>query len=348
VRVVIDAREYIGKPVTGRDFGASEGLVWRFARAMKQAGHFVNVVVQEEREWEIEGIFWWTPKAFPRDCEVLIACEQLTGIADFTFDTLFVPLNKIDPILAGNEPRVDKFVCLSDNHAKVLCKLNPTIRPDQVTVIGPGVDVPPVRQKIPNSLIWCNSPDRGLVHVARMWPKLKELVPDVSIDVTYNWERYLKGLWWVADTQAQDAHEIQAWMDANPASVRVHNGLSLGEVVECQQRAEVYAYPCDPLMPGSMVHCLAAMEAAAAGCAVILSGVDGLPEVFGDVAEFVNDPTDHNLWAEHIAGILLSDKKRDYAKVSREWAETYPWSTHAQQWQELVKEAAWKQPVLAS
>lgn len=351
MRVTIDAREYIGHPVTGQDFGASELLVWRFARAMRDAGHFVNVVVQEEREHQVEGIFWWTPRVFPRDCDVLIACERLDGIKDFRFDRLYVPLNKIDPVLAGQEHRVDQFVCLSDNHVEVLRKLNPTIRPDQCTVIGPGVDIPPVVPKVPHSLIWCNSPDRGLIHIARMWPRLKELVPDVFIDVTYNFDRYMRMRWFVSDHEAEQAWEIKEWMDANKDSVYVLNGLTKEQVIEHQQSAEVYAYPCDPLMPGSMVHCFAAMEAAAAGCAVILSGVDGLHSVFDEVAEFVNNPTDHVAWAEYLAELLKDDERKvELSRRGRSWATRHPWGLHAHKWQDLVagKEAAWKQPVLVS
>ena len=95
--VTIDAREYTAtRPVTGEAYGATEGLLWRIARAAKAAGHLVNVVVHEPEEHYIEGIFWWTPLAFPRKCDVLIACEKLDLIDDFKFGTLYVAWNHID------------------------------------------------------------------------------------------------------------------------------------------------------------------------------------------------------------------------------------------------------------
>lgn len=338
--VTIDAREYTAtRPVTGEAYGATEMLLWRIARAVKQAGHHVNVVVHEPEEHFIEGIFWWTPAAFPRKCDVLISCEKIDLIDEFKFDRLIVPLNKIDPILAGNEARVDAFVVLSQNHADTLRILNPSIKESQCRVIAPGVEMPSGAKKVKNRIIWCNSPDRGLIHMARMWPLLLEKVPDASIVVTYNFARYLKNLWYVADNQATEALEILDWADKYADSVQIMGGLSNAEVRAEQAKAEVYAYPCDPPHAGSMVHCFSAMEAAAAGCAVVLSSVDGLPTVFGDVAEFVDDPTDHEAWAEHLAGLLKDEKRKAALSAkSREWAEIRPWDDHTDAWGALVSE----------
>jgi len=347
VIVTIDAREYtVTRPVTGEKYGATEALLWRIARAARKGGHHVNVVANEPEEHFIEGIFWWTPRAFPRKCDVLIACEKLDAIREFTFKTLFAPLNKIDPILADNEGQVDAFVCLSKNHSEVLRSLNPSIHETQCVVIEPGVDAVEQAQKVHNRLIWCNSPDRGLIHIARMWPSLLEKVPDASIVVTYNFARYLKNLLYVADNQATEAMEILEWAAANPESVHIKDGLTDEQVREEQLAAEVYAYPCDPPHAGSMVHCFAAMEAAAAGCAVVLSGVDGLPEVFADVAEYVNDPTDHEAWAEYLAALLTDEERKAALSArSREWASARPWSKHTEGWEALIASAQYEKAV---
>lgn len=339
-KVIIDAREYVmTPPISGANLRGTEILLRKIATALASAGHRVHVVTAERQEYDIDGVQWWPASYFPRQCDVLIACERLDRIGDFQYGRLLVTLNRIDPTLAGNEAKVERFICLSENHVEALRKVCPTIRPDQCAVIGPGTEIPPVEfgLKVPNRLVWCNSPDRGLIHIARMWPALVKRIPDVTLAVTYDFDSYLKALWYVADNEATEALEIKRWMEENPATVLNMGNLPREAVLREMGRGHLYPYPCDPPMPGSIVHAFAVLEACAMGCLPILSKADGLPSVFSEAAKFVDTPTDYDAWVEAIAE-LLADPMQLHAlqKQARKWAKGHTWERHGSQWRDMV------------
>lgn len=339
-RIILDCREYVtALPITGVGTRATEALLKRIATTLADDGHRVDVITAEPEEHYLNGVMWWPAHYFPHKCDTLIAFERLDRIGEFQFDRLLVSLNRIDPMLAGNEAKAERFVCFSDNHMEVLLRARPTIRAEQCVVIGPGVDMPSkTLPRIRNRLLWTNSPDRGLLHIARFWPRLLELVPDATISVTYDFDAYLRKVYWLADVVAEHALEIKAWMDSNPTSVLNKGELTSEQVLEEQLQAEVFVYPADTAKPGQLFHCFAAQEGAAAGLALVLSATDGLPEVFGDVAEFIPDPSDHEAWAQGLTA-LLQDRER-LARMrlrSRTWAIPQKWSLHAKAWRDLVK-----------
>lgn len=326
-------------PITGHAPRGTEEHVWRVARALRDGGHHVNVVTAEQRDYQVEGIYWWPSDYFPHRCDVLIACERIDQSSDFEFERLLVPLNRLDPTLAGKESTVSKFVCLSENHVEVLLRRNPTIKPEQTCIVMNGVDVPKRRAKVDGRVIWCNSPDRGLVHLIRTWPLLLERAPQATLDITYDFANYHAALRYVADYEAEKTYEIAEAIAKTP-SITAHPGdLTHEQVVALQSQAEVYAYPCESPMPQGLFTCFAAFEAAAAGNVLLLTETDGFPSVFGEVGEFIANPTDYELWADTLAS-LLKDKavlKAD-GERNRLWAKAHPWSKHASEWRHLVKD----------
>lgn len=340
LHVIIDARIYdLYPPLSSKMTAGTELLLRHFARAMAEAGHRVDVIVAEKEEQYLDGAYWWTPRSFPKTCDVLISCEILNFIDQFKFKRLLVPLNRIDPSLVGREEQVAAFVALSETHRDYLLDLNPTIRREQVRVIGPGVDIPPPIPKEDFSVLYCNAPGRGLVHLAHTWADVMQRVPGAKLHLTYDVQRDIDTHRWKHNQQGHDILDVMAWLREAPERVVNHGGLSRDEVLALQQRTEVYAYPCDPPGVGTCVHCLAAMEAAAAGNLLLLSDCEGLPEVFGEIGIFASYPIREVEWPDALEEILkdreLVRKKGD---EGRAWAAQFPWSQHHKAWQELVTE----------
>ena len=349
MNIIIDAREHDTlDPLHFNDYGASEPLVMRVAKLLYGAGHKVDCVWKGDTEEVVEGIRWWPWNRHPEKCDLLVACEWLVYEGEFEYKRLIVPLNKINPILDGKEGQVNAFLVFSQEHKRQLLFYNPTIKEDQVAMIPPGVDVPPqVGPKVKNRLIWCNTPERGLVHLARAWPLILKKVPDATIAITYGVERSWEQNKWLMDNIAEELAEVRRWVKAYPESV-----ISMGRVsphsalIAEQCKAELYAYPADAPLPG-IVHALAAMEVAAAGCGLLLSRLEGLPEVFADCADFLDIPINNKEWVEEISAILLDDvRKASMSKKARAWAKRQPWSGHAAAWRRLVtfQSAHWGVP----
>ena len=347
LRVVLDCREYDSlRPEAPRVYGASEPLICRLAASLAHAGHLVDAIYKGDKELFVDGVRWWPYERHPKTCDVLISCEWLILEKEFEYERLYVPLNKINPILSQKEDKVNAFVVFSEEHKRQLLFINPTIKEEQVVLIPPGVEIPEtLGPKIRNRLLWSNTPERGLVHLARAWPALLKRVPDATIAITYGVERSWNSNKWLMDNIAEELVEVRRWVRNYPLSVLDMGRVKKTELLAAQVAAELYPYPADAPLPG-IVHAFVVMEAAAAGCGLLLSRLEGLPEVFKDCAEFLDIPVNPSEWAEVMADILLDDRrKKAMGERAREWALRRPWSAWAEKWNSLVEGGVWsKQP----
>jgi len=335
--VICDVREYDAfDPRNLWKYGASEPLCARIAHLLKDAGHQVDGIWKGQAEVLVDGIRWYPWNRHPLVCDVLVSFEWLIYAHQFDFKRLIVPLNKINPILSGLEDKVAAFVVFSQEHKRQLLVINPTIRPEQVAIIPVGVDMPTqMAPKITNRLLYSNTPERGLVHIARMWPRLVEKVPDVSIAITYGVQRSWEQNKWRMDNMTEELLEVRRWIEQYPGSVLDMGRINPREaLLKVLAESALYVYPADAALPG-IVACLSAMEAAAAGCGLVLSDLEGLPEIFKDCAEFLPIPI-HD-WADLIEAILKDPLRMQVMqRKARRWAKTVPWSKYAAAWRKLV------------
>ncbi len=337
MRVILDAREYDSlDPETPAKYGASEPLVLRMAKAMTDAGHHVDAIYSGTEEKFVDGVVWWPWNKHPNKCEVLISCEWLIHASEFEFDRLYVPLNKINPILDNHESEVDGFMVFNEEHKRELLLYNPTIKPEQCIIMPVGVEPGLTVEKRKHNLIWCHTPERGLVHIARQWPEILKAVPDATLTMTYGLERSWETNKWLMDTIAEYLAECLEWKERYADSIVDLGRATKEQVRQAQAEAEIMSYPCDAPLPG-IVTAFAAMECAAAGCALILPKLEGLPEEFGSIGHMLDIPIVEPEWVEKTVELLLDDdRKAEMAKSGRAWASTRTWEDWARRWQELV------------
>lgn len=123
--------------------------------------------------------------------------------------------------------------------------------------------------------------------------------------------------------------------------VVVHGNLDRAGVIAEQLAAEFHVWPSDPNNVGSQIHGIAQMEAAAAGCVLVLSDTEAFPEVFDDAAIILPVPGTFQLtddgdgervdaqdYADRIVE-LINDQEEfwiDHSKLSRGLAEENTWS----------------------
>ena len=143
MHLILDAREYDAlQPLDPHRYGASEPLAMRIASSLARRGHRVDAVWKGTEEHLVDNVMWWPWNRHPVTCDVLISCEWLVHADEFKYERLLVPLNKINPILNSKEDRVNAFVVFSEEHKRQLLFYTPTIKPEQVAIIAPRVEMP--------------------------------------------------------------------------------------------------------------------------------------------------------------------------------------------------------------
>lgn len=111
---------------------------------------------------------------------------------------------------------------------------------------------------------------RGLECLLHMWPKIREQVPDATLDVYYGWES------WVAMQGEDDFYtRMQAkFEEMEDQGVTVHGRVSHTELAEAMKRIQVWAYPTE----FEEIHCITALKAQEALCYPVTTNVGALKE----------------------------------------------------------------------
>ncbi len=184
-------------------------------------------------------------------------------------------------------------------------------------------------QEVPGRLVWMPHANRGLWHLMGTWSYLKELHPDVSLVIGGNFPRYYEMMRWQHDYQGERVIDLKAWMDGDEA-IEVRERMTRAEMELEVARAQIFAYPCDPIVPDTYHRSLSVTEAAAAGKALLLSPEETLAEDFEHAATFIEDAYDYETWAHTIANwIQNGGELRKHQKRAEKWANKHAtWKEH--------------------
>ena len=286
----------------------------------------------------------YVPLACITDFDVLIcwdAAHMLRYADRAKVHVLAFQLN--DPQIGVMDWAVDLYMHPSEWHAKRARESCPEITPaKQIVGLTNGIDYYRYKPEVPRELhrvIYSSSPDRGLHHLLRIWPEVVSNVPDASLHVYYDMKK-----WLAADEEltkngiitvtSERAAILRKQLASLPPSVFIHGGIGQQRLAEEQMRSRILAYPCDPVRPTEGFS-MTMLEGIVAGCNVITTDADALPELWGKSPNvtMLPLPIDDNVWSNQIVDILRSPivaKKQCNLQLA--------WSTLARGWErEIVK-----------
>ncbi len=187
----------------------------------------------------------------------------------------------IGPGLRSVVGKQTKIIPISHWHQSYLRRLYGI--PDQyMHVIPNGIDI----DRYPEAgsyddghrFIWTSSPDRGLEYLMALWPNIREILPDATLDIFYGWDfidrllekmpdhpiRYLKvkmGYQW--ENLGGEEAGLKWWGRVSPVALAA---------LQCQ--SNLWAYPTTFME----TYCLSAVQAQAAGCVPMTTSLAALKE----------------------------------------------------------------------
>jgi glycosyltransferase involved in cell wall biosynthesis len=111
---------------------------------------------------------------------------------------------------------------------------------------------------------------RGLECLLKMWPAIRERVPDATLDVYYGLES------WVALEGEDDFYHRMEKLFAEMAEhgVTVHGRVNHQQLADAMRSTQVWAYPTQ----FTEIHCITALKAQEAGCYPVTTNVAALKE----------------------------------------------------------------------
>jgi glycosyltransferase involved in cell wall biosynthesis len=241
----------------------------------------------------------------------------------------------------------DRIYCLSKWHRDYNLTLYPHVEPKKFSVTRNGID--PARfadldwKKKTSSFVYSSSPDRGLDVLLDMWPRIKALRPDATLDVYYGFDTWRK-----LNAENKRGLAIVDYMFTRVTSmesegVKYHGRVGQAELAEAHKKALIWAY----FTRFTETYCITALEAQAAGCCVVTSKLAGLAEtasIWSSLVEGSNKSSGYQEEALDWLGYYYTawdvDCKNGVenpihltAQAARAWALKQTWAALAEEWE---------------
>lgn len=321
----------------GRGVGGAEASLILLARELAKLGHAVEIYNNTDTSCTQNGVEYHNISEFRPYvyCDVFVlfrsfhpvlrkvsavhkvfwSCDQWTDSYG-VWDKLVFPF-------------VDKVVAISDYHNKFLTEHH-HLSDGFVETLELGINYPDyksVTPKVPGRAIYCSVPMRGLAHLARLAPQIKEQVKNFELIVTSDYR-----LWGLDDPDNQQFRDMLGKYDF----VKFLGKIPRSELVEYQKTSQVMAYPCTY----EECFCISAMECIAAGAVPVTSTLGAMDTTVGDCGvklSSVPGQGDYDKsFVDSVVQLLSNEGERMiYQNKGQARAKKYAWSERVKSWIDL-------------
>jgi glycosyltransferase involved in cell wall biosynthesis len=228
------------------------------------------------------------------------------------------------------DPKIKKIFGLSQWHQNLIKKTFPQFEVDYINY-GVDQELFSSKQKVKNKFIYSSFPNRGLVVLLKLWPKIIKMVPDATLDIYCNLEQE-----WVNTVAPEMMKEIKNLLKINKTGIHVHGWVSKSVLADAWKSAEYFFYPCI----FEETFCLTAMEAAISKTFVISNNLAALSETIHQRGLIVNGNPLTQEWQEACISLLkgLTETfKQQKIEENYQWAKERSWKTQANLFLEKLK-----------
>jgi len=329
----------------GRGLGGAEQYLVSLAEALAAQGHRVTVFNQPPQEGMYGKVLYSHTDGF--DCQKEYDAfilyrnpDPATTIAATARAKIFLSCDQQTCGHYGRDvfPYVDYTVCISPYHVNYhIARYG--VRPEKIGYIDIGVRLEDYRPKLPKNpgqCIYCSIPDRGLEHLAVMWPRIRAAVPEATLFITSDYR-----LWGVPYAGNEQWVALFKGMDG----VSFVGKVPRKTLVRLQLTSDLMLYPSHY----EELFCVSAAECMAAGAYPITSTCGALPTTVGAGTLIPGAPASalyRDLFVQEAVALLKNrelltayqDQARRYAK------ERFDYKDIAKEWVNLIRRLAANKP----
>lgn len=181
-------------------------------------------------------------------------------------------------------------------------------------------------EKVPNRLIFCSVPDRGLEILANCYGAIREEIPDISLVVTSDYR-----LWGVDG--ARNERFVQRFLGMD--GVKFLGAIPRREMVQEQMKAQIQSYPCtyDELF------CYSVAECQIAGALPITSDIGALSTT--NMGVLISGNPQDRLWHKAFVDMIIQHLKspelpKIQAEVQQKALKRFSLPNIMKQWDEVL------------
>jgi len=236
-------------------------------------------------------------------------------------------INCGSPIFHNLVTNFNKIICVSNWHKQYFCNFV-KVPQKYVSIIPNGYESKNFdinfSKKKKNRFIYCSDPDRGLIILLKMFPKILKLFPDATLDIYFD--------------KIQNK-TIQDLIDKTGDHIKFRGKLKQSELAKELCKSDIWFYPN---IYSHETFCLSALEAMAGGNLVIARKYSGLVQTIGNGGILIDEHTPEKFEIESLKIIkeVLNnpEKKRNYQNLAIKRASIYKWERISKIWYSLFNE----------
>ena len=195
-----------------------------------------------------------------------------------------------------------------------------------------SIEISEKSQKVPHNFIYSSFPNRGLLELLKMWPRIYEHQPKASLhiycDVNHKWSN---------DVEPEKMQNIKTLFEKYDAynhgmNIYYHGWVNKKTLANAWLTADIWFYPCTFME----TFCLTALEAAATKTLVITNHLAALQNSVGNRGIIIKGDATTEEWREKALGKIFkvmdstdNKMKNVLIEANYEWAKDMSWENRA-------------------
>jgi glycosyltransferase involved in cell wall biosynthesis len=222
-------------------------------------------------------------------------------------------------------PHLADRICVSSNGIKS-------------ELIADALKNPPARN--PKRLMYASSPDRGLVHLALIFSRAKEVISDLELHVYYGFNNIEKVIQKSAYIQ-KNTNEIRRALDQ--PGIEWHGRTAQPELIQEWLKAGIWCHPSS----FTETSCITCMDAQALGAIPITTPVWAIADNVKHGVFIEGDPYTDNLtrarYTLELIRLATDEKRQEEIRAEMmPWAQSFfGWEKFVDQWEEWAEHDMW-------
>jgi len=320
-------KDWYGKTYYDTGLGGSESFVVRCAEELVSMGHNVLVYCKYPTVIEWNGVKYIPLAEYTKDVSSLnikvCFINRYPEYIPITTDNQVPTYLILHDLIREGDEIIDSIFLkgvlgLTKWHAEYITQQCDYIS-YKTSWLSYGIDTKkfnPLTKKKPHSFIFPSFPNRGLIHLLKMFPAITARYPDATLDVFIDFENE-----WLNRLFPDLLKEIKSLILQQPAVT--NNGWVNGDTLKkFWDRSEVWFYTADFIE----TCCLTGYEAAISKTLCITSSIGALSETVGDRGIVIDGPADNDLWQTSAYKIVCDVFDGKYKGVNELLEKNYKWA----------------------
>lgn len=332
---------WTGSDILNKGVGGSETYIIEMAKYIEQKNMFKTIVFcntpnkQDELFMgtlytHIDNYYQFINVTEVHTCIISRYSEYLPVTINGFVENIYMVIH--DLTTSGNvipmHNKLKNVFCMSEWHHSYFTSMFPSLK--NVTIPfynGTSFKYNKLINKIPFKFIYSSYPNRGLLHLLEMWPKIYEKQPRATLHIYCDLTKQ-----WVNPIEHDNIDKINELIELHKdKGIFCHNRVSKQELEYAWQTSDIWLYPCT----FQETFCITALEAAITKTFVITNDLAGLQNTVGDRGIVIKGNPSTNEWKKQTLEQLFpyleghNNMKDFMINKNYEWAKNFTWENRA-------------------